>query len=84
MDPLSSPLHSFRREVMRDRGDMSANCCWPENAASEEDKLRLYHQAISTQRCDYDDTMALAEFAIRHHREDAQALAVDRRAHCRR
>ena len=71
MDPLSSPLTRFG-EVMRDRGDMSAQLLLAENAASEEDKLRLYHQAISTQRCDYDDTMALAEFAIRHQREDAK------------
>jgi len=71
MDPLSSPLIRFG-EVMRDRGDMSAQLLLAENAASEKDKLRLYHQAISTQRCDYDDTMALAEFAIRHQREDAK------------
>ncbi|WP_235882880.1 tetratricopeptide repeat protein [Rhizobium rhizophilum] len=70
-DPSSSPLARFS-EVMRDRGDMSAQLLLAENAASEEDQLRLYHQAISTQRCDYDDTMSLAEFAIRHLKQDAQ------------
>jgi TPR repeat protein len=57
---------------MRDRGDMSAQLLLAENAASVEERTRLYHQAISTQRCDYDDTMALAEFAIRHERQDVQ------------
>ncbi|MFN3508454.1 MAG: tetratricopeptide repeat protein [Allorhizobium sp.] len=71
MDPLSSPLARFG-EVMRDRGDMSAQLLLAENTNSAEDRTRLYHQAISTQRCDYDDTMALAEFAIRHQRQDAK------------
>lgn len=71
MDPLSSPLLRFG-EVMRDQGDMSAKLLLAENAATREDQTRLYHQAISTQRCDYDDTMALAEFAIRHQPEDAE------------
>lgn len=71
MDPLSSPLTRFG-DVMRDRGDMSAQLLLAENAASVEERTRLYHQAISTQRCDYDDTMALAEFAIRHERQDVQ------------
>ncbi len=67
----SSPLERFG-EVMRDRGDMSAQLLLAENATSEEDQARLYRQAISTQRCDYDDTMALAEFSIRHQRQDAE------------
>jgi hypothetical protein len=71
MDPQSSPLARFG-DVMRDRGDMSAQLLLAENAGTVEDRTRLYHQAISTQRCDYDDTMALAEFAIRHHRQDAE------------
>lgn len=70
MDPLSSPLSRFG-DVMRDQGDMSAQLLLAENAATNEDQTRLYHQAISTQRCDYDDTMALAEFAIRHQPRDA-------------
>ncbi len=70
MDPLSSPLTRYG-EVMRDRGDMSAQLLLAENAGDVEDRSRLYHKAISTQRCDYDDTMALAEFAIRYHRQDA-------------
>jgi TPR repeat protein len=71
MDPLSSPLLRFG-EVMRDQGDMSAKLLLAENATPGDDQTRLYHQAISTQRCDYDDTMALAEFAIRHKPEDAE------------
>lgn len=71
LDPLSSPLLRFG-DVMRDRGDMSAQLLLAENTGSAEDRTRLYHQAISTQRCDYDDTMALAEFSIRHQRQDAQ------------
>lgn len=71
MDPLASPLLRFG-EVMRDQGDMSAKLLLAENAETDEDQTRLYHQAISTQRCDYDDTMALAEFAIRHKPEDAE------------
>ncbi|MDH4413401.1 MAG: tetratricopeptide repeat protein [Rhizobium sp.] len=71
MDPLSSPLTRFG-DVMRDRGDMSAQLLLAENSGSTEQRERLYHQAIATQRCDYDDTMALAEFAIRYHRQDAE------------
>lgn len=71
MDPLSSPLARFGN-VMRERGDMSAQLLLAENAADVEERTRLYKKAISTQRCDYDDTMSLAEFAIRYHRQDAE------------
>lgn len=71
LNPLSSPLDTYAA-VLRDRGDMAAQLLLAENAHSEGERKLYYDRAISTQRCDYDDSMALAEFAMRHEPEDAQ------------
>ncbi|TPP06752.1 tetratricopeptide repeat protein [Rhizobium glycinendophyticum] len=71
LNPLSSPLDNYA-EIMRDRGDMAAQLLLAENAKSDADRKLYYDRAISTQRCDYDDSMALAEFALRHEPEDTQ------------
>jgi TPR repeat protein len=71
LNPLSSPLQNYA-DIMRDRGDMAAQLLLAENAKSDADRKLYYDRAISTQRCDYDDSMALAEFALRHEPEDTQ------------
>ncbi len=71
LDPLSSPI-DVHSEVMRERGDMASQLLLAENAKSDDERKLYYDRAISTQRCDYDDSMALAEFAMRHEPKDAQ------------
>lgn len=71
LDPLSSPI-DIHADVMRERGDMVAQLLLAETASNEADRKLYYERAIATQRCDYDDTMSLAEFAMRHEPEDTQ------------
>ncbi|MDH4440504.1 MAG: tetratricopeptide repeat protein [Rhizobium sp.] len=69
LNPLSSPLATYA-EIMRERGDMAAQLLLAETAATDADRKLYYDRAVATQGCDYDDSMALAEFALRHQPED--------------
>jgi TPR repeat protein len=71
LNPLSSPLDNYA-DVMRERGDMAAQLLLAETAKSDSDRKLYYDRAVATQRCDYDDSMALAEFAMRHEPKDTQ------------
>lgn len=71
LDPLSSPV-SYYGDVMKQKGDMAAQLLLAEQAPDDETRELFYQRAIGSQRCDYDDSMSLAEFAMRHNREDAK------------
>ena len=71
LDPLSSPIDVYG-EVMRERGDMAAQLLLAETAKTDAERKLYYDRAVSTQRCDYDDSMALAEFAMRHKPDDTR------------
>lgn len=54
--------------AMKDRGDMSAQLLLADSASDPMERDGYYSKAIGAQRCDYDDTMLLADFALRHHK----------------
>ncbi len=58
-------------EAMRQRGDMVAQLLLAESASDKSTRDKYYQRAIGSQRCDYDDSMSLAEFAMRNYRPDA-------------
>jgi TPR repeat protein len=59
--------------AMHDRGDMSSQLLLADAAADPIKKEFYYNRAVGVQRCDYDDNISLAEFAMRSGRtEDAE------------
>jgi TPR repeat protein len=58
-------------EAMQRRGDMAAQLLLAETASDDATRDKYYRRAIGSQRCDYDDSMSLAEFAIRKYPQDA-------------
>jgi TPR repeat protein len=58
-------------EAMERRGDMAAQLLLAEAASDVANRDKYYRRAIGSQRCDYDDSMSLAEFAIRKYPQDA-------------
>ncbi|KPF46084.1 tetratricopeptide repeat protein [Rhizobium sp. AAP43] len=68
---IPSPVTTYR-PVMQERGDMTAQLLLAEQSTDETEKGLYYQRAISAQRCDYDDTMALADYALKHRKQDAE------------
>jgi TPR repeat protein len=55
-------------KVMRERGDMTSQLLLADAATDPATKDLYYRRAIGAQRCDYDDNISLAEFALRSNR----------------
>lgn len=60
-------------QPMKDRGDMQAQLMLADRATDPEMQKFYYARAKVSQGCDYDDTMLLADYAMRHRiSDDAQ------------
>lgn len=58
------------KEAMARYGDMYAQLILAGSADDPQTRDMYYRRAVGSQGCDYDDTMALAEFAVRSNKAD--------------